>query len=209
MDDLADLYGILKTMERLEKAYVRDLIPPEEYTTACQNLISQFKTTERALLRDRLIESVDAFITAYEVDAPLARERLLVIGVPATIYHGGGMASNSNKDSSSSAGGSGGNAAATIAADATSLFITTSDAVKLNQRAVDQIQPLIQDLVRALNRAEVLVPGFEREPLQKWLVLLNSMRAVEELDDDQVRQLSFDLDSSFNNFMKRLKGERD
>lgn len=74
---------------------------------------------------------------------------------------------------------------------------------------MDQIQPLIQDLVRALNRAEVLVPGFEREPLQKWLVQLNSMRAVEELDDDQVRQLSFDLDSSFNNFMKRLKGERD
>ena len=58
-----------------------------------------------------------------------------------------------------------------------------------------------------LSRAESLVPGFDKKSLENWLVLLNSRRAVDELDDNEMRQLSYDLDGSYNDFMKRLKHE--
>lgn len=39
----ADLYAIIKTTEKLERAYVRDAISPQEYEQACDRLIAQFK----------------------------------------------------------------------------------------------------------------------------------------------------------------------
>ena len=41
-----------------------------------------------------------------------------------------------------------------VVSDVTSLFITTMDAVKLNQCAVDEIQPLIHDLLKVLNESD-------------------------------------------------------
>lgn len=38
-----DLYAIIKTTEKLERAYVRDAISPELYEQACERLIAQFK----------------------------------------------------------------------------------------------------------------------------------------------------------------------
>ena len=39
----ADLYAIIKTTEKLERAYVRDAVSPELYEQACEKLIQQFK----------------------------------------------------------------------------------------------------------------------------------------------------------------------
>ena len=41
---LTDLYALLKTTEKLERAFVRDAIAPKDYTPACERLIGQFKT---------------------------------------------------------------------------------------------------------------------------------------------------------------------
>lgn len=81
-EDMADLYAIIKSTEHLEKAYVKDAISSDEYTEACQRLISQFKTTEKALGLNTL-----DFMNEYKMDCPLAVERLLTAGVPATVMH--------------------------------------------------------------------------------------------------------------------------
>lgn len=39
-----DLYALLKTTEKLERAFVRDAIAPKDYTPACERLIGQYKT---------------------------------------------------------------------------------------------------------------------------------------------------------------------
>lgn len=39
-----DLYAIVKTTEKLERAYVRDAISAAEYEPACEKLIGQFRT---------------------------------------------------------------------------------------------------------------------------------------------------------------------
>jgi ESCRT-I complex subunit VPS28 len=191
-DALADLFSIIKAVEHLERAYVRDAVSSEAYTEACQRLIAQFKTTEAAIKSNPLFKGTAEFITEYKLDCPLAKERLLVSGVPATV-----MFAHSDKM---------GAASVVLATEATQGFITAMDVLKLDQRAVDEVQPYISDLVKVLNKCETITPGFDKSKLQRWLVELNAMRASQELDDDQMRQLIMDLESSYGNFKQSLQG---
>jgi ESCRT-I complex subunit VPS28 len=89
------------------------------------------------------------------------------------------------------------------------LFITLIDALKLNLVAVDQIHPLLCDLVTSLH--QVLLPSTYqgKDKLKSWLATLNQMksissgfvtgmlmclRASDEISPEQVRQMSFDLE---------------
>lgn len=65
------------------------------------------------------------------MDCPRAVERLLRLGVPATVL-------NPIQDDRGEA---------LKVAEAVQNFITAMDGVKLGQRAVDEIQPLISDIV--------------------------------------------------------------
>ena len=79
------------------------------------------------------------------------------------------------------------------------------DALKLGQRAVDEIQPLISDLTSSLGKVHSIPTDFEGIlKMRQWLQKLNEMRAVEEIDEDESRQLLFDLDSSYSAFHKHL-----
>lgn len=81
------------------------------------------------------------------------------------------------------------------------------DALKLNQRAVDEIQPLISELMSSL----IKVKGITHETfigskkLSNWLNKLNQLRAVEEITEDDARQLIFDLEAAYNDFHRFLK----
>lgn len=80
LDDLADLYAIIKATEALEAAYSRDACPANEYTDACKKLISHFKTAEAALVSSKAILSADMFMREYQIDCPRAYERLVIAG---------------------------------------------------------------------------------------------------------------------------------
>ena len=54
----ADLFAILKSTEKLERAYVRDAISAKEYEPLCSKLIGQYKTLY-ASLRDEVTLSAD------------------------------------------------------------------------------------------------------------------------------------------------------
>jgi ESCRT-I complex subunit VPS28 len=88
----------------------------------------------------------------------------------------------------------------------TQAFITAMNALELNQRAVDDIQPLIADSVSSLQRVYG-IRGSDFEWVRKldgWLKTLKDMSAHDALDEDQARQLLFDLNNSyseFNNFL--------
>lgn len=80
LEELSDLYAIIKATELLEAAYSRDCITSSEYTDACSRIISQFKTTESALISRKLIDSTDHFMKEYQIDCARAYERLVVTG---------------------------------------------------------------------------------------------------------------------------------
>eukprot|EP00268_Persea_americana_P018152 TRINITY_DN1897_c0_g2_i1.p1 TRINITY_DN1897_c0_g2~~TRINITY_DN1897_c0_g2_i1.p1 ORF type:complete len:167 (+),score=23.62 TRINITY_DN1897_c0_g2_i1:433-933(+) len=145
-DNFADLYAIIKATEKLEKAYVRDIISSSDYEPECLKLIAQFKTLASSLRNT--VPSLEQFADTYKMDCPAALNRLLVAGVPATVEH---RASFSGCASS---------AAATVA-ECVQNFITAMDSLKLNMVAVDQVHPLLADLLASLNKLGILPPEFE------------------------------------------------
>eukprot|EP00897_Mesotaenium_endlicherianum_P010550 jgi/Mesen1/9523/ME000637S08966 len=188
-ENFADLYAIIKTTEKLEKAYVRDIISAKDYEPACIKLIAQFKTL-RTTLKDT-VPDVERFMSAYKMECPAAVNRLLVSGIPATVEH---RASSSHD----------GNMAVAVA-ETVQHYITAMDSLKLNMVAVDQIHPLLSSLLTSLNGVSQLTPDFEGKiKARDWISRLNKMSASDELTDDQARQLLFDLESSYNAFMLSL-----
>ena len=96
-----------------------------------------------------------------------------------------------------------------IVAETVQYFITAMDALKLEQRAVDEVQPLITDLMNALTKIRGLPADFEGlRKLRLWLEILNNKRAVDNIDENDARQLIFDLDSSYSAFLAHLSKGR-
>ncbi|OAY72913.1 Vacuolar protein sorting-associated protein 2 [Ananas comosus] len=194
LDSLADLYAIIKTTEKLEKAYVRDLVSSTEYEAECLKLIAQFRTLSSSL-RDA-VPSVDRFADAYKMDCPAALNRLLVSGVPATVEH---------RASASSASASAAASSASAIAQCVQHFITAMDAVKLNMVAVDQVHPSSPTSPPPSPSSAPSCPRLRgKVKVREWLARLAKMGAADELTEQQSRQLHFDLDSSYNAFMAAL-----
>lgn len=184
-EEMAELFAIIKATELLESLYSRDNINSSEYSEACVKLINQFRTTEAALRISGAITNGEAFFREFSINCPRALERLVKSGVPATIVQGSYDARPDVK----------------IVAETVQAFITAMDAIRLGQRATDEIQPLIVELSTSLNKVPGLSPDFEGILKAKyWLQKLNNMRASDEISEDDSRQLSFDLESSYNSF---------
>ncbi|CAM8988155.1 hypothetical protein QQ045_007988 [Rhodiola kirilowii] len=189
-ENFAELYAIIKATEKLEKAYVRDIISSNEYEVECQKLIAHFKTLSSSL-KDA-VPSIERFAETYKMDCPAALNRLLVSGVPATVEHRASAASSSITS------------AATVA-ECVQNFITSMDSLKLNMVAVDQVYPLLSDLSASLNKLSFLPSNYEGTvKMKEWIGRLAKMGAADELTEQQARQLHFDLESSYNSFMAAL-----
>ena len=134
--------------------------------------------------------TTETFMQVYQMDCPRASERLLRVGVPEQMK-------SSNTESQM---------VAVTVAETVQHFITTMDAVKLEQRAVDELQPLLSDLMDALTRLPETPNDFEpNRIIQQWLQKLNLMRAVDEIDEDDARQLNHDLETAYAEFTRYLK----
>ncbi|GAB2301134.1 hypothetical protein Dimus_035167 [Dionaea muscipula] len=189
-ENFAELYAIIKATEKLEKAYIRDIISPSEYEAECQKLIAHFKTLS-STLKDT-IPSIERFMDTYKMDCPAALNRLVVSGVPATVEHRAAASASST-------------ASAANVAECVQYFITAMDALKLEMKAVDEIYPILSDLLTSLTKLSMLPQDFEGKiKTKEWIGRLSKMGAADELTVQQVRQLLFDLDSSYNAFMAAL-----
>lgn len=92
-----------------------------------------------------------------------------------------------------------------IVAEVVQAFITLMDILKLNQRAVDEISPYLEQLVTALGRVKGLSPSFEGLlKLKLWLTKLHELRAFDEIGEEEVRQFLFDVDNAYAGFHKHL-----
>ncbi|EIE92275.1 hypothetical protein RO3G_17082 [Rhizopus delemar RA 99-880] len=143
---MADLYSIIVLMEHLEKAFIRDSITAEEYTPQCANLIAKYKTTLN-FLSDSVID-LESFMNDYKLSCPAAVSRFK-IGVPATYEHAIG-------DNKNDVGKS-----AKYIAESVLHFITLMDTLRLNRYAVDELHPILADLIQSLNNVPGLPADFE------------------------------------------------
>ncbi|KAJ3092497.1 hypothetical protein HK102_006691 [Quaeritorhiza haematococci] len=146
---------------------------------------------ERAYIRDAItpqddyVPSIEEFMERYKLSCPAATKRLLEIGVPATVEH--------------AAVDSGQGQTAKYVAETVQSFITLMDSIKLNMVAVDQIHPLLSELIQGLNKISSLPLDYEgKVKIRNWVLSdaqsFAASRASDEMDEDQVRQLLFDLE---------------
>jgi ESCRT-I complex subunit VPS28 len=196
-ESLAELFSIIVTLDKLEKAYVRDSISQSDYTPACLRLVAQYNTI---LKNEDVLEEfgdIESFKKKYHMDHARATSRLK-IGVPATVEQA--VEPKLAQVPGSILSG----LSAKAVAEATGNFITTMDGLKLNFKAKDQLHPLLSELMTSLNK--VTNSDFEgRAKIVQWLITLNAMKINEELSDEQARQLLFDLDNAYKAFYTTLQ----
>ncbi|WIA07968.1 hypothetical protein OEZ85_007442 [Tetradesmus obliquus] len=190
-ENLADLFAILKCTEKLERAYVRDGVSAKEYEAACEKLIAQFRMLWGSM--KETVPSIEGFMQQYHMQCPMAYTRLVQVGLPATIEH--------RKRPGEGAGGG-----ARAVAETVQHFITAMDSLKLNLVAVDQICPILSDLMGSISKIESLPPDFApKGKVRAWYSRLYAQPAAYELGGDEVRQLLFDLESAYNEFISTIR----
>lgn len=205
-DNMADLYALINTLQNLEKAYIWDCITPQEYTASCSKYLVQYKVAFKQVQSEEFpvswthikccqskleynlrcpFQTVDAFVRKFRLDCPAALERIKE-DRPITIKDDKG---NTSK----------------CIADIVSLFITLMDKLRLEIKAMDELHPELRDLVDTMNRLSLIPESFEgKEKVTTWLNTLNAMQASDELTETQVRQLLFDLETSYAAFNNLL-----
>lgn len=192
-DSFSDLYSIIKTTEKLERAFVRDAIGADEYETACGRLITAFKVLSSSM-KDA-VPDVERFMSDYNMQCPMAATRLLHSGLPATVEHKTKQSANDPE--------------AVAVAETVQHFITVMDTLKLNLSAVDQICPIMLDLINSMDKIQSLPPNFlPREKVREWYSKLYQRQANYEMPADDARQLMYELESSYTTFMLTLKGKQ-
>lgn len=158
-------------------------------------MIAQFKTSMNAL--DRSFD-LQAFMREYEISCPAAYHRLHEVGVPATTEH-------TQAASGSGSGGRHGSGDGKYVAQIVHGFVTLIDSLKLNLAAVDQIHPLLSDLLRNLNRYPDLPTTYQgKANIRTWLITLNKMKASDQLDATTIRQLVFDIEQAHDEFYQLM-----
>jgi ESCRT-I complex subunit VPS28 len=191
-ENLADLYAIFKTTEALERANMRNSIPDGEYAPNCRRLIESFRNIKLLLESGEAGHTVDSFREEYKIDTecPLGKKRLIDDPNPV---------SNVPDDAGD---------AIVVATAVVHHFITVMDNLRMDLVAVDQFQPLLEELYASLNKMSSRLPdrwvGLEKS--REWLTKLKGMQASDELSEDEVRQCLFDMDTAYNDFHKQLEG---
>lgn len=67
------------------------------------------------------------------------------------------------------------------------------------------MQPDLRELYDTMNRLSLIPGEFEgKTKVQEWLNTFQEMAASDELNEGQVRQMIFDLESSYNLFSQLL-----
>mmetsp|Transcript_1357 Transcript_1357/g.2164 ORF Transcript_1357/g.2164 Transcript_1357/m.2164 type:complete len:217 (+) Transcript_1357:103-753(+) len=192
LENKADLYAIIKTTEKLERAYVKDLISPDAYEKACWRLIAQFKVLWGSLQAVQ-VPDVEQFMSEYNMICPLASGRLLHSGVPATVAHRTEPVTTPDPQ-------------AACVAESVEGFITAMDSLRLSMRAVDQICPVLIALINSMDKIRSLPPNFgPREKMREWYSKLYQKSATYEIDEAEARQMLYDLESSYSTFIALLK----
>eukprot|EP00405_Crypthecodinium_cohnii_P013774 CAMPEP_0206459504 /NCGR_PEP_ID=MMETSP0324_2-20121206/24210_1 /ASSEMBLY_ACC=CAM_ASM_000836 /TAXON_ID=2866 /ORGANISM="Crypthecodinium cohnii, Strain Seligo" /LENGTH=304 /DNA_ID=CAMNT_0053931057 /DNA_START=104 /DNA_END=1018 /DNA_ORIENTATION=- len=180
----SEIYSIFVATEHLESAYIRGSVKSEDYDRHIKELLKAFTMLKNAM-RDTYGD-LRVWIRSQGLECPLAEERLLGTGLPATALYG-----TSDKTSDGAA-----------CFQASTAAITLLDFLNLDRSsgaAVDALFPLVRDLQASLVAIKGMpntLPGLDR--ILEWLVTLNGLRASDTLSSEQCRQLALDVETAFS-----------
>lgn len=70
IDSLAEIYSIIRTLDGLEKAYIKDAVTESEYTEMCSKLLKQYKSILSDETVSREFQDLDTFSRKWNVCQP-------------------------------------------------------------------------------------------------------------------------------------------
>lgn len=209
-ESLSELSAILRSLDLLEKSFIRDSIPAGIYTPICARLLRQYN----AVLSDPRVSAefgdVKSFARKWRLEVPAAVRRIGV-GAPATDHHVE-VEPKEEEGAGEELVGEGGNGGGSggvnpkFAAEATQNFITFMDALRLNYRGVEELHPLLAPVVASVDKA---LEGTGREwegrgMAVRWLIRLNQGKAGEEIGEEEERELLWDMERGYGSFLEVL-----
>lgn len=71
IDSLAEIYSIIRTLDGLEKAYIKDAVKESEYTEMCSKLLKQYKSILSDEAVSREFKDLETFSRKWDVRACL------------------------------------------------------------------------------------------------------------------------------------------
>ncbi|KAI9290893.1 vacuolar sorting-associated protein [Neoconidiobolus thromboides FSU 785] len=188
--NLANLHSIIIAMELLEKGYSSGIIEPEEYTEECNLLIAQYKVALTSV--SKKMPNLDTFLKTYQFEAPLAKFRFQE-GYPATLL----LAKNENN-----------NSVVKKTLFAGEKFITVIDSLELGYNQPSQLFPELSALAQTINSLALESNGIQnfdgKDKIFDWLRVINSMKANQELTEDEIHNFKFDIDKAYIGFKDAL-----
>lgn len=203
IETLGEIYSIIITLDHVEKAYLKDDIGSDDYTSLASKLINQYRTYLSDADVEQRFQSLESFKEKWQITASNAITRL-ERGIPVTVEHGtsgGGKLSDSDASHPTS---NNNNYSGKRVAEATGNFITVMDALKLNYKTREQLHPLMAELLLSINR--VTSSDFEnRNQLVEWIVKINKLQKGESLSDEECQKLTFSLESAYKSFYALLE----
>nr|BAN64551.1 vacuolar sorting protein 28, putative [Babesia bovis] len=192
VDRLANVYSLLQALEHLEDSFISGYVTEKEYAEECNELLSLCQILEEATPN-----VFEALAKEYNVKCPLALNRLRK-GTP-------GVQNNSIQKNKSND--------AYLMFELSEQFITLVDALKLGCNSVEEIYPLIHDLVTSLNCLDKTMDKCNEnnvvssaiEKLGKWDTLLKNMAAYDKLQENELRQMALDTETIYGSFKIHLR----
>lgn len=67
VDSLAEIYSIIRTLDGLEKAYIKDALPESEYSEICSKLLKQYKSILNDDSVSKEFVDLDTFCRTWDV----------------------------------------------------------------------------------------------------------------------------------------------
>lgn len=82
VDSLAEIYSIIRTLDGLEKAYIKDALPESEYSEMCSKLMKQYQSLLHDETVSREFVDLDTFSRKWDVRVVVCRRNTLILTFP-------------------------------------------------------------------------------------------------------------------------------
>ena len=174
LEDLQNIYSIIRTLDALEAEFARGKVKGGEYQDMCTQYIQQFDTTVENLEN---FPGLETFVAMYNLtQCKNAVKRL-------------------KEKSAGYVGGKIGKDQAVNAFRLGTQIVNLTDYIELDEVSVEEILPRIRDIQNLMRAtSSITKEGSVIEKINTWVDVLNGKNATDSLNKEESTQLKMDLE---------------
>jgi ESCRT-I complex subunit VPS28 len=196
VENISDLYAAIVAIEKLEKANHRDLVRTEQYEIVLRRLLNKYHACLDELKSGNPLFKSEASFWETHASKWIAARRRVQQGHPADIEQEAAAAASAEAARRSGVDPK-------TVAEVVQHFITLMDCLKLQQTAVDQLFPILNDVLSTLKKISNSEFDFALK-LESWTHRLENMHPSDELNERDTRELAFDVERAYAAFYTSL-----